>query len=51
MRRKFQTLGNSWGIIMPRMVLDILKINPVLHDLDMEVENDRIVLKKIKKED
>jgi antitoxin component of MazEF toxin-antitoxin module len=50
-RRKFRQIGNSWGIILPRMILESLKINPVLHDLDLEIENDRIILKKLKRED
>jgi antitoxin component of MazEF toxin-antitoxin module len=50
-RRKFRQIGNSWGIILPRMILESLKINPVLYDLDLEIENDRIILKKLKRED
>ncbi len=50
MRRKFQPVGNSLGVIIPKMILKVLKINPILHDLDMEVENNRIILTKIEKE-
>lgn len=50
-RRRFYPLGNSMGIIIPKMIMDMLKINPVLHDLDMEIDGDRIILKKLKRED
>ena len=50
-RRKFQKIGSSLGIIIPQMVMKSLKINPVLHDLDMEIDGEYIKLKKIKRED
>jgi len=44
-------MGNSWGIILPKIILESLKINPVLHDIGLEIEPDCIKLKKLKRED
>ncbi len=42
---------NSWGITLPKAILNALNINPVLDKLSLELEPDGIKLKKIKRED
>ncbi len=41
--------GNSWGIILPKAILEALGINPMLHELSLEIEPDGIKLKKVKR--
>jgi len=48
--RKLNNIGNSWGIIIPKAVLEILSINPVRDELVLEIESDGLKIKKHKKE-
>lgn len=50
MIRKIIQIGNSWGVIIPIALLDILKINPVKDNLEFSIENDRLIITKAKKE-
>ncbi len=44
-------MGNSWGIIIPKAIIEGFGINPVLDDISIEIEPDGIKLKKLKRED
>jgi len=48
MIRKIIQIGNSWGVIIPLPILELLKINPVKDKLEFSVENNCIILKKQK---
>lgn len=48
MIRKIIQIGNSWGVIIPLPILDLLKINPVMDKLEFSVEKDCIIVKKHK---
>ncbi|MBS6603198.1 MAG: hypothetical protein KH301_05525 [Brachyspira sp.] len=48
MIRKIIQIGNSWGVIIPLPILDLLKINPVMDKLEFSVERDCIIVKKHK---
>ncbi len=50
-RKKWVTIGHSWGVIIPKAILEGLGINPVLDDVGIEIETDGIKLKKLKRED
>ncbi len=50
LKKKFVAVGNSWSIIVPKNILDALGINPVLDNMSLELENNRIVLKKLPRE-
>ena len=39
-------IGNSWGLIIPKAILDLLKINPVLDEIEFRVIDDEIRIKK-----
>lgn len=41
-------MGNSWGLILPKALLEVMDINPVIHEVSITVENDEIKLKKYK---
>lgn len=42
---------NSWGVILPQSVLKLLKVNPVLDELEFEIENNVLKIKKYPKEE
>lgn len=48
-RRKLQAIGTSYGIIIPKLYLEEMGINPVLHDVDIEVKDKVLTVKKIDK--
>lgn len=50
MIRKIIQVGNSWGVIIPQSVLELLKVNPVLDKLEFEIENDVLKVRKYKKQ-
>ena len=48
MKRKIVQIGNSWGVILPHSVLELLKVNPVLDKLEFEIENNVLKITKAK---
>ncbi len=48
--KKLRQLGNSWGLVIPKAILEGLRINPVLDEVSLYIENDSVVIKKYKKE-
>ena len=46
--RKFTRIGNSWGVIIPKSLLEVLKINPVLDKIDFEIEGETLKITKAK---
>lgn len=49
--KKLHEIGNSWGVVIPKAILEGLRINPVLDEVSLHIENDSIVIKKYKKEE
>ncbi len=50
MHKRLRSLGTSWGIIIPKAILELLKINPVLDEVELVVENDELKIRKYKGE-
>ena len=48
--KKLRNIGNSWGIILPKAILEGLGINPVLDEVELYIENNEIRIRKIKKD-
>ncbi len=48
MIRKIIQIGNSWGVIIPLPILELIKINPVKDKVEFTVEKDCIIIKKVK---
>jgi len=46
--KKFVKLGRSWGIIIPSVILQLLKINPEKEKVSLSIENEKIIIEKIK---
>lgn len=49
MIRKIIQVGNSWGIIIPQSILELLKVNPVLDKLEFEVDGKVLKITKADK--
>ncbi|MBD5403246.1 hypothetical protein HDR58_10700 [bacterium] len=49
--KKIRNIGTSWGVIIPKAILDGLNINPVRDEVSIEIEADGIKIKKVKKEE
>lgn len=48
LHKKFRQLGNSWGIVIPKAIIQAMNINPVLDEMSITIEDDTIKLKKYK---
>ena len=44
--KKLKQIGNSWGVIIPKPILEIMGINPVLDNIDFDLENKILKIKK-----
>lgn len=48
MHKKLRRAGNSWALVIPLALLDLLDIDPYEDEIQVSVENDEIKLKKYK---
>ncbi len=48
--KRLRQIGNSWGVIIPKTILEIMGINPVIDQVDFDLENKVLMIKKAKKE-
>lgn len=51
LKKRLSNIGNSWGIIIPKSILEMLNINPVRDEVSLEIEADGLKIKKAKKEE
>lgn len=51
LHKKFRQLGNSWGIVIPKAIIQAMNINPVLDEMSITIDGDTIKLKKYKEND
>lgn len=49
--KNLRNIGNSWGLIIPKAILEAMNINPVRDQVSIEIEPDGIKIKKAKKEE
>ncbi len=50
MHKKLRQQGTSWGLIIPKAILELLKVNPVLDEVELIVENNELKIRKYKEE-
>lgn len=50
MHKKLRQTGNSWSLLIPKNLLELTKINPVLDEVEIIVEKDEIRIRKYKPE-
>lgn len=48
--KKLIQVGNSWGIVIPRQILNGLGINPVFDKVELYIENNEVRIRKVKKD-
>lgn len=48
MHKKLRQTGNSWSLLIPKDILEVTKINPVLDEIEIIVEREQIIIKKYK---
>lgn len=49
MIKKLRQIGTSWGLIIPKAILDLLQIDPSNDEIEIRVIDDEIRIKKNKK--
>lgn len=49
MIKKLIQIGTSWGIIIPKAILELLKINPVVDKVEIIMRENEIIIRKNKK--
>ena len=47
--KKITQIGNSWGVIIPKSLIEALNISPVKDKVELYIENNEIRIRKIKK--
>jgi len=47
--RSLTAIGNSYGIIIPKIILEQMGINPVLDDVELEIRDKVLHVKKAEK--
>lgn len=50
MKKKFNQIGGSWGIIFPKAILELINVNPVKDEVDIKVVDDKLIITKYKEE-
>lgn len=51
MAKKLTQIGTSWGVIIPRNILEMMGINPVKDYIEVELDNKTYKIKKAEKQD
>ena len=47
--KKLIQIGNSWGIVIPKAIIDVMDINPE-DEVELYLENNEIRIRKVKKD-
>ena len=47
--KNLRNIGNSWGIIIPKSILEGLNINPITDKVELYLENNEIGIRKQQK--
>lgn len=50
MHKKLRQMGCSWGLIIPKAILELINVNPVLDEVDLKVVDDKIIITKFKED-
>jgi len=51
MQRKFFRTGNGWSLFIPKVIIELLKIDPENDNIEMQIENDVLKIKKVSSEE
>lgn len=47
MQRKFFRTGNGYSLFIPKVIIELLKIDPENDFIEMQIENDILKIKKV----
>ena len=47
MERKLFRAGNGWSLFLPKVIIELLKIDPENDTIEMQIENDVLKIKKV----
>ena len=50
MKKKFTKTGNSWAMLIPKTIFQLLKVDPETDEVELEFEDDVLKVKKCKEE-
>ncbi len=50
MERKLFRAGNGWSLFLPKVIIELLKIDPENDTIEMQIENDILKIKKAGKD-
>lgn len=50
-KKSLRAIGGSYGIIIPKIYLEEMGINPILHDVELELKDKILRIKKADKTD
>ncbi len=50
MKRKFFKSGNGWALFVPKTILELLKVDPEADQIEIQVENEILKIKKLSEE-
>ena len=48
MKKRLTQIGTSWGVIIPKTILEMLNVNPIKDNIEFLFNGDEIVIKKHK---
>lgn len=48
MKRKLSRSGNGWAVFLPKVLIELLDINPETDQIEMEVQNKVLTIQKSK---
>ena len=51
MERKLFRAGTGWSLFLPKVIIELLKIDPENDTVEMEIENDVLKVKKVGKKE
>ena len=51
MERKLFRAGNGWSLFLPKVIIELLKIDPEKDTVEMQIENDVLKVKKVCKKE
>lgn len=47
MKKNLTKVGNSWAILLPKTILELIKVNPESKEqIELEIEGDTLKIKK-----
>ena len=47
--KKLVQIGGSWGVVIPKLILDGLDINPATDNVELYLKDDEVRIRKIQK--